>query len=59
MHGSSHARRVIQRVNDGDGFFADDEVVRLDVETVDATDAAVVVRVWGIAVCDDDSATGC
>ena len=55
--GSSHERRAIQRMIAGLGFLKDDEVVKLDVDTVDATELREVVRVWG-TVCDGFSCVG-
>ena len=49
--GSSQAKSVIQRAMAGFDFFEEDAVVRLDVETVDATEAFVVVSVLGIEDC--------
>ena len=48
MEGLSHARKVIHRAIEGlfRRLFEDD--VRLDVETVDATDGVAVVSVLGI-----------
>lgn len=48
MVGSSHASRVIHLPTAGECFLVDEDVVKLDVETVEATEAAVVVSVWGI-----------
>ena len=43
--GNSHASSVIQRATAGHDFFAEDDVVRLEVDTVEATEAAAVVSV--------------
>lgn len=47
--GSSQARSAIQREIAGWDFFVDDAVVRLEVDTVEATEVVAVVRVFGIA----------
>ena len=45
--GNSQAKRVIHLAIAGGAFLAEDDVVRLDVDTVDATDVLAVVNVCG------------
>ena len=53
VEGSSQAMKIIQRATEGLFFLEVEADVRLEVETVEATEADVVVSVLGIAGVDE------